>query len=64
VRIAAISVQSICLEDGRREIASCEEKAYDSLPLSDAMNLLFFTKQSDLMVFAQEVRRSASVLSC
>ncbi|EJU06586.1 hypothetical protein DACRYDRAFT_61370 [Dacryopinax primogenitus] len=42
------------METIRREIASCEEKAYDSLPLSDAMNLLFFTKPSDLMIFAQE----------
>ena len=43
---------SIC----RNEIASCEEAAYDSLPLKDAATLLFFTSQSELMNFAQQVK--------
>ncbi|KAJ7283794.1 COP9 signalosome [Mycena rebaudengoi] len=38
----------------RNEIASCEETAYESLPLKDAATLLFFTSQSELLVFAQE----------
>ncbi|KAF8842226.1 hypothetical protein BDN67DRAFT_965979 [Paxillus ammoniavirescens] len=38
----------------RNEIASCEEAAYDSLPLKDAATLLFFTSPSDLLKFAQQ----------
>jgi len=38
----------------RNEIASCEEAAYESLPLKDAATLLFFTKQSDLLNFAEQ----------
>ncbi|KAF8803676.1 hypothetical protein BYT27DRAFT_7340499 [Phlegmacium glaucopus] len=38
----------------RNEIASCEEAAYESLPLKDAATLLFFTNQSDLLKFAQQ----------
>lgn len=37
----------------RNEIASCEEAAYESLPIKDAATLLFFTKQSDLVNFSQ-----------
>ncbi|KAF8222726.1 hypothetical protein L208DRAFT_1370727 [Tricholoma matsutake] len=37
----------------RNEIASCEEAAYESLPLKDAATLLFFTSQSELLKFAQ-----------
>lgn len=40
----------------RNEIASCEEAAYESLPLKDAATLLFFTNQSDLLKYAQKVR--------
>jgi len=40
----------------RNEIASCEEAAYNSLPVDDAMTLLFFTNQHELMLFAQQVR--------
>ncbi|KAI9000881.1 COP9 signalosome [Trametes punicea] len=38
----------------RNEIASCEEAAYDSLPLKDAATLLFFKNQSEVIAFAQE----------
>lgn len=38
----------------RNEIASCEEAAYDSLPLKDAATLLFFTNRNDLITFAQQ----------
>jgi 26S proteasome regulatory subunit N12 len=39
----------------RNEIAMCEEAAYESLPLKDAATLLFFTSQSELLKFAQQV---------
>lgn len=39
----------------RNEIASCEEAAYESLPLKDALTLLFFNNQSELLKFAQQV---------
>ncbi|CAD6886436.1 unnamed protein product [Tilletia controversa] len=38
----------------RNEIASCEEKAYESLPLADAATLLFFDNMNDVLVFAKE----------
>ncbi|EIM88531.1 proteasome 26S subunit [Stereum hirsutum FP-91666 SS1] len=38
----------------RNEIASCEEAAYESLPLKDAATLLFFKTQTELMNFAQQ----------
>ncbi|KAE9410296.1 hypothetical protein BT96DRAFT_961766 [Gymnopus androsaceus JB14] len=38
----------------RNEIASCEEAAYESLPLKDALTLLFFNNQSELLTFAQQ----------
>jgi len=37
----------------RNEIASCEETAYDSLPISEAAQLLFFKSSHDLIQFAQ-----------
>lgn len=39
----------------RNEIASCEEAAYDSLPLKDAATLLFFKTHAELVTFAQQV---------
>lgn len=36
----------------RNEIASCSEKAYSSLPLSDAAVLLFFQSRQELLDFA------------
>ena len=48
---------SCCLFDSRRnEIASCEEAAYNSLPLKDAATLLFFKNQTELLSFAREVQ--------
>ncbi|KAF8318137.1 hypothetical protein DL93DRAFT_2076113 [Clavulina sp. PMI_390] len=38
----------------RNEIASCEESAYDSLPISEAAQLLFFKSPTDLIKFANE----------
>lgn len=37
----------------RNEIASCEEKAYDSLALHDAATLLFFDKLEQVLKFAE-----------
>ena len=48
-----LSTNQFC--DDRNEIASCEETAYESLPLKDAATLLFFSTQSDLLTFAQQV---------
>lgn len=39
----------------RNEIASCEEKAYDSLALHDAATLLFFDNLEQVLGFAQSV---------
>lgn len=38
----------------RNEIASCEEKAYSSLPLADAATLLFYKTPEEVVQFAQE----------
>lgn len=45
----------------RNEIASCEETAYESLPIKDAATLLFFTTPSQLLSFAQEVGASCDL---
>ncbi|KAH9045179.1 proteasome 26S subunit [Lactarius pseudohatsudake] len=38
----------------RNEIASCEEAAYESLPIKDAATLLFFKSLSEVLEFAKE----------
>jgi len=38
----------------RNEIASCEEAAYESLPIRDAATLLFFPSHTELVHFAQK----------
>jgi len=38
----------------RNEIASCEEAAYESLPLKDAATLLFFRSPSEILEFAKQ----------
>jgi len=48
----------ILMDTIRNEIASCSEKAYTSLPLSDAGTLLFFTNMQDILNFAKEVTLS------
>ena len=47
----------------RNEITSCEEMAYDSLPLKDAATLLFFTSRNDLIAFAQQVSFCISIFA-
>ena len=39
----------------RNDIASCSEKAYTSLPLSDAATLLYFNNEKEVLEFAKEV---------
>lgn len=46
----------------RNEIASCEETAYDSLPVAEAAQLLFFKSSHDLILFAQSVSTYAILL--
>ena len=41
----------------RNEIASCEETAYNSLPIKDAATLLFFRTQQEVLTYAQQVRK-------
>ena len=38
----------------RREIADCSETAYQSLPISNAKNLLFLDSEGAVVQFAQE----------
>ena len=38
----------------RSEIASCSEKAYPSLPIANAKNLLFLDSEGSVVDFAQE----------
>jgi 26S proteasome regulatory subunit N12 len=49
-------IDSLKLRCDRNEIASCEEAAYESLPLKDAATLLFFRSQSEVLDFAKQVR--------
>ncbi|PKI84246.1 regulatory particle non-ATPase [Malassezia vespertilionis] len=42
------------IETIRHEIASCEEKAYDTLPLNDVATLLFFDSLPEVLTFAKE----------
>lgn len=51
------------LKTVRNEIAACDERAYESLPLRDARTLLFFDSDQEVKDFAQSVRPAASA-SC
>jgi hypothetical protein len=56
IRCVSLIYQHPLIDDGQRnEIASCEEAAYNSLPMADAETLLFFNNQQDLMLFTQKV---------
>ena len=48
----------------RNEIASCEEAAYESLPLKDAATLLFFRSKSEVLDFAKQVRAQVPQHTC
>jgi hypothetical protein len=44
------------VETIRKEIASCSEKAYASLPVPNAKNLFFLDSEGAVVDFAREVR--------
>jgi 26S proteasome regulatory subunit N12 len=44
----------ILVDTIRNDIASCSEKAYTSLPLSDAATLLYFNNEKEVLEFAKE----------
>lgn len=46
------------LQTVRNEIAACDERAYESLPVRDARTLLFFESDQEVQAFAQSVRPS------
>lgn len=45
---------SSLIQTVRNEIASCDEKAYSSLPLRDAKTLLFFDNDQEVVEFAKQ----------
>ncbi|GAA6061109.1 hypothetical protein JCM10212_006140 [Sporobolomyces blumeae] len=45
---------STLVETVRNEIAACDEKAYESLPVRDAQTLLFFDSEDDVKAFAKQ----------
>lgn len=47
---------STLLATVRSEIAACDEKAYETLPLVDAKTLLFFDSNDQVKEFAKSVR--------
>lgn len=49
---------SIYLLDGdsRDEIAGCSEKAYDSLSIKDAQQMMLFSSESELLQYIKEVK--------
>lgn len=53
IESAGLWIWEAFMETIRNEIASCEEKAYDSLPMNDAATLLFFKSQTELSEFAR-----------
>lgn len=48
------------VETIRMEIAHCSEKAYASLPISNAKNLLFLDSDRSVTEFAKKVRNHLS----
>mgnify|MGYP002717583861 CR=1 FL=1 len=44
------------LQTVRNEIAACDERAYESLPVRDARTLLFLESDQEVQEFAQSVR--------
>jgi 26S proteasome regulatory subunit N12 len=50
----ANSFSQVLVRTIRREIADCSERAYPSLPISNAKNLLFLNSEGAVVEFAQE----------
>jgi hypothetical protein len=57
-------IDSLKTRSDRNEIASCEEAAYESLPLKDAATLLFFRSKSEVLDFAKQVRAQVPQYTC
>lgn len=47
-------IKKVLINTIRSEIASCSERAYPSLPISNAKNLLFLDSEGAVIKFAQE----------
>lgn len=48
------SVEQVLIGTIRKEIASCSEKAYPSIPIADAKSLLFLNSEGSVVEFARE----------
>lgn len=48
-----MSAQQVLINTIRSEIASCSERAYPSLPISNAKNLLFLDSEGAVVEFAR-----------
>lgn len=48
------NVDQVLIGTIRKEIASCSEKAYPSIPVADAKSLLFLDSEGSVVKFAQE----------
>lgn len=49
------------LQTVRNEIAACDERAYESLPVRDARTLLFLESDQEVQQFAKSVRPVAAL---
>ena len=52
--ILAQTIRYCIIFDIRHEIAKCSEKAYADLPLADAVTLLYFKTDAEVLAFAKE----------
>lgn len=53
-RILTVPIDQVLVGTIRSEIADCSEKAYPSLPISNAKNLLFLESEGAVIEFAQQ----------
>jgi hypothetical protein len=49
-----LTASQILIRTIRKEIASCSERAYPSIPISDAKSLLFLESEGSVVDFAKE----------
>jgi 26S proteasome regulatory subunit N12 len=50
-----ITFKQVLIGTIRKEIASCSEKAYPSIPIADAKSLLFLDSEGSVVEFAKEL---------
>lgn len=50
-----INISQVLIGTIRKEIASCSERAYPSIPVSDAKSLLFLDSEGAVINFAKEL---------